>query len=78
MRVAKGISLAALLIISACQDPAQPNYEFVPEMVDPVPYEAFSANAVTRSGKTMMAPAPGTIPRGVTPFHYGTGPEEAE
>ena len=35
-------------------------------MVDSLAYESFAPNPVTRDGKTMLAPAPGTIARGVS------------
>ncbi|MBI3071398.1 MAG: cytochrome c [Deltaproteobacteria bacterium] len=67
-----------LFLFSCSSDPTLPRYEFVPDMVDAVPFEAFSKNPVTRDGKTLLTPALGTIPRGFKPLHYGTGKEEAE
>jgi mono/diheme cytochrome c family protein len=58
-------------------DPTKTNLEILPEMVDSVPYDSFAENPVTRDGKTLLVPVKGTIPRGHTPFHYGSGPEEA-
>jgi mono/diheme cytochrome c family protein len=68
------------LLAAGCapSDPTRTNLEFVPEMVDSVPFDTFSPNPVTHDGKTLMLPAKGTIPRGFTPFHYGPGPVEAE
>ncbi len=58
-------------------DPTETNLEFVPEMVDSIPYDSFAPNPVTRDGKTLIAPAKGTIPRGYTPFRYGESLEES-
>lgn len=58
-------------------DPTQTNLEFLPEMIDSVPYDAFSQNPNTRDGKTLMAPARGAVARGHAPLHFGPGPEEA-
>jgi mono/diheme cytochrome c family protein len=66
------------LFLACSSDPTQPRYEFVPDMVEAVPFEAFSKNPVTRDGMTMIAPAKGTIPRGFSPLHFGAGKEEAE
>lgn len=64
---------------AACSegDPTQTNLEYVPEMIDSLPYDSFAPNPVTRDGKTLMAPPKGAVPRGVTPLHYGPGAEEA-
>jgi mono/diheme cytochrome c family protein len=71
--------LAAGLGAAGCAggDPTETNREFVPEMVDSIPYDSFAENPVTRDKKTLIAPVKGTIPRGFTPFHYGDSLEEA-
>ena len=77
----KRMVLLSLLIMGglACErNPKQPGYEFLPEMVHSIPYDSFAKNPVTPDGKTMQAPAVGSIPRGFTPYHYGNTPEEAE
>ncbi len=58
-------------------DPLQTNLEYLPEMIDSVPYDSFSPNPNTRDGKTLIAPAKGSVPRGFAPLHYGPGPDEA-
>ena len=70
---------AALLLFSAgCKrDPQRRAFDYMPEMVDSIPYDAFSPNPVTRSGLTLQAPPPHTVPRGYAPFRYGSEPEEA-
>jgi len=52
------------------KDPVQPGYQFLPEMVYSVPYDAYSANPIVRDGKTLQGPVEGTIPRGMMPLHY--------
>ena len=59
------------------RDPAQPNREFLPEMVRSPRYNAFSPNGNFRNGKTLQLPEPGTIPRGYLPLHYKATPEDA-
>ena len=58
-------------------DPTQTNLEYVPEMIDSVPYDSFAPNPVTRDGKTLLTPATGTTPRGFAPLHSGAAPDEA-
>jgi mono/diheme cytochrome c family protein len=75
----RSVWFALALLAAACaeSDPSRTNLEFVPEMIDSVPYDSFAPNPVTRDGKTLMTPARGSIPRGYAPFSYGAGPEEA-
>ena len=70
---------AATASCAACgtDEPTAPGREFVKDMIDSVPYDAFAKNPVTRDGKTLQDPAPGSIPRGYQPFDYGPGPAEA-
>jgi mono/diheme cytochrome c family protein len=58
-------------------DAARPNLEFLPEMVRSVPADAFAANANFPDGKTLQAPPPGSIPRGIAPLRYAATPEDA-
>lgn len=57
--------------------PAQPNREFIPEMVRTPRYNAFSANPNFSDGKTLQRPEQGTIARGFLPLHYSATPEDA-
>lgn len=53
------------------------NVEFMPEMVDSVAAEAFSAHSGLPLGMTMQTPPPGTIPRGYPPLGFTATPEDA-
>lgn len=72
--------LAALAVaaLGCGRDPTQRNLEFVPEMIDSIAYDSFAPNPVTHDRKTLIAPVPGTIPRGFSPLRYGPGRAEAE
>jgi len=76
MRLETTAIVLALVLVTACTS-SKPRYEYAPDMVDSLAYESFSASPVTRDGKTMIAPAPGTIARGAKPFRYDPGPGEA-
>lgn len=56
---------------------SSPACEYAPNMVDSGAYEAFAPNPLMPDGKTLRAPAAGTIARGQTLFHYGPEPGEA-
>jgi mono/diheme cytochrome c family protein len=59
------------------RDVHQPNVEFFPDMAHAPRANAFAANAAFRDGKTLQAPPPGTIPRGLLPLHYAATPVDA-
>jgi mono/diheme cytochrome c family protein len=81
-RHARLLGLASVLCAAAgaagCDDdPGRPNFEYMPDMVASQAFDSFDPNPLTRSGRTLMAPPPGTIPRGGEPLHFAAGPEEA-
>ncbi|WP_224242797.1 c-type cytochrome [Hyalangium gracile] len=77
MKRALGCAAVALLATSCEQDVSKPNYEYSPDMVGAVAYESFSPNPVTKDGRTLMLPAPGSLARSQMPHHFKAGPEEA-
>ena len=50
---------------------------YMPDMARSLPYNSFASNPVARDGKTLQAPVPGTVPRGLHTFRYGATPDEA-
>ena len=52
-------------------------FEYMPDMAESVPYNAFAPNPVTHDGKTLQPPPAGTVPRGFRPFRYAATPEDA-
>lgn len=58
-------------------DPVRPNRRVPTNMADSVAYDSFAPNAVFEDGKTLQAPARGSIARGFLPLHYQAGPEDA-
>ena len=67
----------ALLMARAVYGTSSRGFAYMPDMAQSVPYNAFSANPVTRDGKTLLAPVRGTIPRGFQPLPYRATPQEA-
>lgn len=66
--------IAFLVCVSAvatsCFDKSRPNYQYFPNMYEPVPYEAYSESSAFHNGKEGQLPAEGSIPRGFTPYEY--------
>lgn len=67
----------ALLVARAVYGTSARGFAYMPDMAQSVPYNSFSPNPVTRDGKTLQLPVPGTIPRGFQPLRYGATPEDA-
>ncbi|AWH83982.1 cytochrome C [Flavobacterium album] len=56
--------------ITACHNKSEPNYQYMPNMYEAVPYETYSEHPVFPNGKEGQLPAKGSIPRGFTPYEY--------
>jgi len=60
--------LVIVLSVVSCQNKSRPNYQFMPNMYEPVGYETYSESSVFPNGIEALVPAEGSIPRGYTPF----------
>lgn len=58
-------------------DPARRNIDFLPNMVESVPYDTFARNPNFADGKTLREPVSGTVVRGYLPLHYAATPADA-
>ena len=67
----------AALLLASCDDESKTNFEYMPDMVSSIAYDAYARNPNTADGRTLMKPPVGTVPRGYTPVLYGPGPDEA-
>ncbi len=61
---------AVVLSFAAARDFSRPNLEIMPDMVHCPTYQAFEPNPNHADGMTLRLPAPGSIARGLPPFHY--------
>lgn len=58
------------MTMSSCFDSSKPNYQYMPNMYEPVGYETYGAYEVFPSGQEAMLPVSGTVPRGWEPYDY--------
>ncbi len=72
------VLLSAAIAIISCGDKGQPNYQYMPNMYEPVGYEAYGEYDVFENGQEAMLPAEGSIPRGWEPYDYENTPEGKE
>lgn len=57
--------------VVACKKDTRPNYQFMPNMYEPVGYEPYAESDAFANGVEAQLPAEGTIPRGGhMPFEY--------
>ena len=68
------IYIAAIIIISAimvsCNSNDAPNYQYMPNMYEPVDYETYGAYDIFPGEQSAMLAVDGTIPRGWEPYEY--------
>ncbi len=56
--------------VTGCFDKAKPNYQYFPNMYEPVGYEAYQKTDAFRSGGEAQLPAEGSVARGFLPYEY--------
>ncbi|MHC5308741.1 c-type cytochrome [Myroides sp. LJL116] len=74
----KIVALVGVSVLSAsCFNKERPNYQFMPNMYEAVPYETYSEvpTTVFADGMEAQLPAEGSIPRGFEPEVYPNTPE---
>jgi mono/diheme cytochrome c family protein len=73
-----GIVILALVAMVSCQDNLNRNYQFMPNMYEPVGYETYGEYDVDafENGQEAKLPVEGTIPRGFQPYDYTNSPED--
>ncbi|MCP4977633.1 MAG: cytochrome c [Maribacter sp.] len=66
--IKSGIAFVLVLFVSACADKDSPNYQYMPNMYEPVGYEAYQKVEWLPNGSVAMAPAKNTVARGFIPY----------
>lgn len=61
---------AAALSLVGCFDESKPNYQYMPNMYEPIGYETYGEYEIFENGQSALLPAPGSIPRGWMPYDY--------
>jgi mono/diheme cytochrome c family protein len=77
MKKILNISLVALLCLSviSCANENKPNFQYMPNMYEPVSYSTYGEYDIFENGQEAMLPAEGSIPRGWTPYDYENSTE---
>jgi mono/diheme cytochrome c family protein len=70
-----GLALVASIGMISCSDTANRNYQYMPNMYEPVSYETYGAYEIFFGEQAAMLPAEGSIPRGWKPYEYANTTE---
>lgn len=73
-----GIAFVAAVTLVSCADNAKPNYQYMPNMYEPVGYETYGDYEVFPGDMEAMLPVEGSIPRGWQPYDYPNTTEGLE
>jgi mono/diheme cytochrome c family protein len=69
-KITFGILLVASLMMTSCFDASKPNYQYFPNMYEPIGYETYAESPAFANGIEAQLPVEGTVPRGWTPYEY--------
>lgn len=58
------------ILVASCHDTSKPNYQYMPNMYEPVSYNTYSETNAFKNGKEGQLPVPGTINRGFEVYEY--------
>ena len=64
------ILLGLSALVTSCHDNLKPNYQYMPNMYEPVSYNTYSEPNAFKNGKEGQLPAEGTINRGFEVYEY--------
>jgi mono/diheme cytochrome c family protein len=59
-----------LMVMQACFDPSKPNYQYFPNMYEPVGYETYADSDAFANGIEAQLPVAGSVARGWEPYNY--------
>lgn len=65
-----GILFGLVVFMASCKDDNSPNYQYFPNMYEPVGYETYQEVDFLPSNMEAMQPVEGTIPRGYFPYEF--------
>lgn len=67
--------IIAALSLSSCFNENKPNYQYMPNMYEPIGYETYGEYPIFENDQSAMLPVEGTIPRGWMPYEYENSTE---
>ena len=58
------------ILLKSCADSSRPNYQYFPNMYEPVGYETYADSDAFANGIEAQVPVEGTVARGWEPYDY--------
>lgn len=65
-----GLVMCMVVLVASCADDSRPNYQYMPNMYEPVSYETYQQVDFLPGGQEAMLPVEGTISRGWMPYEF--------
>ncbi len=65
-----GVVFGLLSVLVSCHDKSKPNYQYMPNMYEPVGYETYQEVGISPTGSEAMLPPENAIPRGWMPYGF--------
>jgi mono/diheme cytochrome c family protein len=72
------LALVVLVFLSSCFDERKPNYQYMPNMYEPVGYESYGEVDFLPNGQEALVPPANTVNRGWLPYGIENTPEGKE
>jgi mono/diheme cytochrome c family protein len=69
------IAAVVMICVVSCKKDSKPNYQFMPNMYEPLSYETYGEYGIFPGGQEAMLPAEGSIPRGWMPYDFENSQE---
>lgn len=66
----QALFLSITLLMVSCGDKTKPQVQYMPDMYQAVPHEAYAEKAIYKNGQSAQKPVEGTISRGHVPYEY--------
>ncbi|MBL7473919.1 c-type cytochrome [Robertkochia sediminum] len=77
MRIISKIAIVlSVVVLASCNSNTAPNYQFMPNMYESVPYDTYQESGAFRNGKEGQLPVEGTVPRGFEIYEYANTLED--
>ena len=73
-----GIVTGLVFLVVSCSDKSRPNYQYMPNMYEPIGYETYGEVGFLPNNMEAMHPVENTIPRGLMPYGFENTPEGKE
>lgn len=59
-----------VILLTSCNDKSKPNFQYFPDMYEPVSYETYGEYEIFKEGQQAMEPVKESISRGWLPYDY--------